>query len=65
MPAVDMGSWDLCCDCFDGEKTAGPVPTLFAEDVEEALAMASLQEDGPASKRQRGEPQQSEQGSQP
>jgi hypothetical protein len=37
VPTQLVGSWPLTCNMFDGEVLAGPVPTLFAESVEEAL----------------------------
>jgi hypothetical protein len=32
-----VASWPLSCTMFDGDIAAGPVPTLFAENVDEAL----------------------------
>ncbi len=32
-----MASWPLSCSTFDGDVSASPVPTLFAENVDEAL----------------------------
>ena len=36
VPTMMLSSWDLECSLYDGETTAGPVPTLFAEEVEVA-----------------------------
>jgi hypothetical protein len=36
VPAICLGQWPLNADLFDGDEQAGPVPTLFAEDVEAA-----------------------------
>ena len=33
-----MSTWDLGAVLFDGETTAGPVPTLFADNVEASKA---------------------------
>jgi hypothetical protein len=37
VPAICLGQWALNVDLFDGEDQAGPVPTLFAENKEDAL----------------------------
>jgi hypothetical protein len=37
VPAICLGQWSLDADLFDGDEQAGPVPTLFAEDMEAAL----------------------------
>ena len=34
VPAVLLASWNLDAAMFEGDKVAGPVMTLFAEDVE-------------------------------
>jgi hypothetical protein len=36
VPAVNIGSWPLEVSMFDGDLMAGPVVSLFAEDIEEA-----------------------------
>ena len=33
-----MSTWELGAVLFDGETTAGPVPTLFADNVEASKA---------------------------
>ena len=33
VPSVLLASWDLEASLYDGESTAGPVPSLYAEDV--------------------------------
>ncbi len=37
MPTQLVASWPMSCDMFDGDVLAGPVPTLFAEDPDEAV----------------------------
>jgi hypothetical protein len=32
VPTVPLCSWTLDAALFDGDSTAGPIPTLFAED---------------------------------
>ena len=34
MPTIQLGAWPLEATMYEGEKTAGPVATLFAEDEE-------------------------------
>ena len=34
---MNLGIWDLECEVFDGEKAAGPVPTLFSPNPGESL----------------------------
>ena len=41
IPTQLVASWPLSCTMFDGDSLAGPVPTLFAEDTEEALEAIS------------------------
>jgi hypothetical protein len=36
VPAICLGLWPLNATLFDGDEQAGPVPTLFAEDIEGA-----------------------------
>ena len=31
-----MSTWDLHADLYDGETTAGPIPSLYTDNVEEA-----------------------------
>jgi len=38
LPVMLMGSWDTTATLFDGDVMAGPVPTLFSEDIEGSLA---------------------------
>lgn len=41
MPTVLLKAWHLQANLFDGERLAGPVPTLFSEEPEAAaLAIA-------------------------
>ena len=37
IPGLLLSSWDLEAALYDGETAAGPIPTLFAEDVEAAM----------------------------
>ena len=37
VPRVLIKSWPLNADMFDGDVMAGPVPTLFAVDEDEAI----------------------------
>ena len=34
MPTVLVKEWPLVCTMFNGDQLMGPVPTLFAENVE-------------------------------
>jgi hypothetical protein len=34
VPVIELASWSLDCDLFEGETMGGPVPVLFSEDVE-------------------------------
>jgi hypothetical protein len=34
VPVIGLTSWEINTNMFDGDSTAGPVPALFAEDVE-------------------------------
>jgi hypothetical protein len=34
VPVINLGQWPLEATLYEGEKTAGPVPTLFSEDPE-------------------------------
>jgi hypothetical protein len=36
-PIISLGTWPLNCAMFDGISTAGPIPTLFSEDVAATL----------------------------
>ncbi len=38
MPTICLAKWPLEATMWDGEEIAGPVPTLFTEDVESATA---------------------------
>ncbi len=38
LPVIKLGSWSLNADLFASDIMLGPVPTLFAEDPEQALA---------------------------
>jgi hypothetical protein len=38
VPVIDLGQWPLEATLFEGDKTAGPVPTLFSEDPEASKA---------------------------
>ena len=38
MPVIDLGQWPLDTTMFEGENTAGPVPTVFSEDPEATRA---------------------------
>jgi hypothetical protein len=34
VPTVLVKEWQLTCTMFDGDQLLGPVPTLFADNVE-------------------------------
>jgi len=34
VPTLNLAEWSLDANLFEGEKMAGPVPSLFAEDPE-------------------------------
>ena len=36
MPAILLKEWDLEANMWEGESTAGLVPTLFADNVQDA-----------------------------
>jgi hypothetical protein len=36
VPTVLVKEWQLTCSMFDGDQLLGPVPTLFADNVEVA-----------------------------
>jgi hypothetical protein len=36
IPVINLGQWPLEASLFEGDSTAGPVPTLFSEDPEAA-----------------------------
>jgi hypothetical protein len=41
VPVIWLATWDVGAKMFDGEIAAGPVPTIFSEDIlatQEALA---------------------------
>ena len=38
VPTVVLSKWSLHADYFDGDLLSGPVPLLFAENPEEAIA---------------------------
>ena len=38
LPVIKLGSWSLNADLFASDIMLGPVPTLFEEDPEQALA---------------------------
>jgi hypothetical protein len=41
VPTINLGFWEVGAKLFDGTIAAGPVPTLFSEDIpasKEALA---------------------------
>jgi hypothetical protein len=37
VPVISLETWPLNCALFDGLSTAGPIPTLFSEDVAATL----------------------------
>jgi hypothetical protein len=34
VPTIAAATWPVECKLFEGENTAGPVPTMFADDIE-------------------------------
>ncbi len=38
VPTICLAKWPLEATMWDGDEIAGPVPTLFTEDVESATA---------------------------
>ncbi len=38
VPAVMLAEWSLACELFDGDVISGPVPTLFSDRPEAAMA---------------------------
>ena len=41
MPSIHLKTWPTSATLFEGEVAAGPVPTLFATDVDAATAAIS------------------------
>jgi hypothetical protein len=37
VPVIELACWQLNCAQFDGDSTAGPIPTLFSEDPDSSL----------------------------
>ena len=37
VPTMVLKSWGLDASLFDGELMAGPIPTIFSEDMESTL----------------------------
>jgi hypothetical protein len=38
VPTIELATWPLEASLFDGDTTAGPLPVLFSEDPDGAVA---------------------------